>query len=390
MATKENASNAAASANKSRSCKATVGIETKAGKLRLRLPRSVIEGAGSLRYISTGLDNTTDNYKKAQVVAWAIEADIRAGTLDTTLERYKLAFRPKQQVERQPDILELWLAYVEYKRPQVAETTWLKNYKRTLTNHVQSLPSHKLTDASVICDYLLANASVAQAKRVLRYLSECCVWACKRKLISSNPFTGMAADIRQPKHKPTIQPFTAQERDSILAHFRLHQPHYLSFVSFMFLTGCRTGEAIGLRWANVAEDCTSLTFAESLDSDTKIRKSTKTGVTRTLPANSQLKQLMSTIARGKPDEPVFTNKKGRPIHNSVFVYRVWKPSLGALVDQGKLTSYKRLYNTRHTFISHCLEAGIPVTSIASWVGNSPEILMKHYAGIVSNHEVPLL
>ncbi|WP_017654270.1 tyrosine-type recombinase/integrase [Fortiea contorta] len=359
-----------------------VGLETKANKIRLRLPRAV--AGESNRYISTGLDSTPDNLKKAQIVAWTIEEDLQRGTLDPTLERYKESFRPKQTIQKQPDLLEIWLAYAEYKRPQVEETTWLKLYKRTLTNHIQSLPSHKPTDSSLICSYLLSNFSVAVTKRVLRYLSACCKWAKVQ-----NNFSELRQDIREPKRRlRNIQPFSEHERDCILEYFRQHSTHYLPFVSFLFATGCRTGEAIGLRWANVAEDCSYVVFSESFDSDTKIRKSTKTGVSRRFPCNGQLKQLLQQLTRGELDSLVFTNKKGRPIHNSVFVSKVWKPSLSALVKEGKLTSYRRLYTTRHTFISHCLEAGVPVTTIASWVGNSPEILMRHYAGVVNTGHLP--
>ncbi|GET43095.1 Arm DNA-binding domain-containing protein [Microseira wollei] len=59
--------------------KGTVGIETHHGWLRLRLPRTVT--TGSSRYFSLGLQDTPDNRKKAQVIAWDIETDIQGGLL---------------------------------------------------------------------------------------------------------------------------------------------------------------------------------------------------------------------------------------------------------------------------------------------------------------------
>ncbi len=35
-----------------------------------------------------------------------------------------------------------------------------------------------------------------------------------------------------------------------------------------------------------------------------------------------------------------------------------------------------------------LEAGVTVTQVAKWVGNSPEIVMKHYAGTIRQVHVP--
>ncbi|MBD2213405.1 site-specific integrase [Nostoc linckia FACHB-104] len=380
---------------------AEVGLETKAGKIRLRLPRSVADG--SSRYISTGLTDTTENHKKAQVVAWAIEEDIRNNSLDVTLERYKQQFRPKQQVTKtEVDLLSLWLKYAEYKRPQLAPTTLTRIYLQNIPNHIQRFPSQKLTDALIIRDYLLANVSVVVTKIVISNLCACCKWAVKSGFITSNPFVGMAADIRKPKRTREIKPFTKEERETILEAFRQHKPHYLPFVSFMFLTGCRPGEAVALQWKHISQDCTSITFAESCDSQLKIRKTTKTGVTRKFPCNQQLQALLVSIrpAQVDPEAVVFTRPRGQPMHQVQFVNNVWKGRQDGskyyagvvmkLAKVGAISSYRCLYNTRHTFISHCLEAGVPVTTIAKWVGNSPEILMRHYAGVTKEISVPEL
>jgi integrase len=377
-----------------------VGLENKQGKIRLRLPRSVAEG--SARYISTGLDFTPENHKKAQIVAWTIEEDIRSSQLDPTLERYRQKFRARQTVaiQKQPDLFCLWQKYTEYKKPQLAPTTYTKDYIRKFPNHIRNLPTQKLTDAVVIRDHLLQTLSANTAKRVLTYLSACCGWAVKSGLITSNPFAGMAADIRKPKQQQTIEPFTAAERDAILAAFREQKPHYLPFVHFLFLTGCRTGEAIALQWKHVNQDCTKITFANSYDSQLGIRKETKTGVVRHFPCNQQLRQLLTALERSEsdPEALVFTSPNGLPINNTKFTNQVWrgcrngqkvyKGIVSELAKTGVISSYRCLYNTRHTFISHCLEAGVPVTTIANWAGNSPEVIYSHYAGVVSDVSVP--
>ncbi|WP_375510175.1 tyrosine-type recombinase/integrase [uncultured Nostoc sp.] len=380
-----------------------VGIENKAGKLRLRLPRAI--AVGSSRYISTGLGATPENLKKAQVVSWQIEEDIKTGQLDPTLERYKQQFRPKTVVVTQkqtPDLIELWFGYAEYKRHQLAETTYRKDYLRKFPYHLRKLPTRNLTEAIVIRDYLLLNLSAATAKKVLRSLAACCAWAVKSGIITVNPFAGMAADVRQPKHQRAIDPFTSEERTAILEAFRQRKPHYLSFVQFLFLTGCRTGEAIALQWKHINSACTQITFCESYDGELKLRKITKTGVSRRFPCNQQLSSLLLSIRPTNPssDSLVFTSPTGLPVHNSEFTNKVWKGRkdgqkfyrgiVTTLVDEGKVQRYRCLYNTRHTFISECIEAGVPIPQIARWVGNSPEIIMRHYAGCVSSLEVPNL
>jgi hypothetical protein len=51
-----------------------------------------------------------------------------------------------------------------------------------------------------------------------------------------------------------------------------------------------------------------------------------------------------------------------------------------LVKDEKVKQYLPQYNCRHTFIKTTLEAGVTVVQVAKWAGNSPEIIMKHYAG----------
>ncbi len=61
-----------------------------------------------------------------------------------------------------------------------------------------------------------------------------------------------------------------------------------------------------------------------------------------------------------------------------------------LVDEGKIAHYRPQYQTRHTFITLCLDAGVEVKDVARWVGNSPEIIYKHYAGNKRDLQVPEL
>ena len=64
----------------------TVGIEVKGNKLRLRLPRAV--AIDSQTYIATRLDNTSENFKRLQSLAWQIEADISTGKIAETIQCY--------------------------------------------------------------------------------------------------------------------------------------------------------------------------------------------------------------------------------------------------------------------------------------------------------------
>ncbi len=372
----------------------TVGIETIGNRYRLRLPRLVTNSSIS-RYISTGLEATPENHRIAQTAAWEIEADIKADRLADTYSGYVDRFKPRVLLvapkPQQYNLSDLWVKYCDYKRPQLAITTYKSDYCMKWANHIAKLPQ-RLDRAVELRDTLVATTSIDTAKRLLTALSAMGKWAVKSQLLATNPFDGMAADLKRPKTDRTISPFTRSERDAILDAFAAHHPHYHPFVQFLFLTGCRTGEAIGLQWQHIRPDLSSVTFSESYSGKLKIHKTTKTGKTRTFPCNPDLMALLTQIkpAAAKPTDLVFTSPTGLPIDNCRFTSRVWKGGCYAgncyrgivpkLVEEGLVEAYRSPYNTRHTFITLMLQAGLTIPQVASLVGNSPEIVLKHYAG----------
>jgi integrase len=55
-----------------------------------------------------------------------------------------------------------------------------------------------------------------------------------------------------------------------------------------------------------------------------------------------------------------------------------------------VSEYRRPYQCRHTFFTLCLEADIDAKDVAKWVGNSPEVIYRHYAGKKRDLQVPEL
>ncbi|WP_295617255.1 tyrosine-type recombinase/integrase [Chamaesiphon sp. GL140_3_metabinner_50] len=374
----------------------TVGIEVIGGRLRLRLPRQATPDTIT-RYISSGFKNTPDNLKKLQVIAWDIERDIKADKLAETYQSYIDIFKPKPvpkpTITKPTTFSQLWASYCHYKQPQLAATTYTQDYCKKWANHIAKLPQG-LNKAIELRDALVAKVSADTAKRLLTLLAACGTWAVKSGLITANPFLGMAADLKRPKTDRSIDPFSATERDAILLGFQLHPrySHYHSFVKFLFLTGCRTGEAISLQWKHIAPDLSSIAFTESYSSKLKIRKCTKTGKSRKFPANPDLRSHLATIKpkNAKPTDLVFNSPTGLPIDNSKFTNQIWKGCkvgkktykgiLPSLIDSGAVAAYRCPYTTRHTFITMMLAAGLTIPQVANLVGNSPEIVLKHYAG----------
>ncbi|WP_250123640.1 tyrosine-type recombinase/integrase [Chroococcidiopsis sp. CCMEE 29] len=377
----------------------TVGVESYRGKLRLRMPRTLF--GGKQKYVYTRLDDDNEGWHEAYSRAMRIESDIRKGVFDFSLKTYQPR-RPELTIltSQRLTLLELWDKYSEYRRSQVAETTFKVNYQLRYRNAIAELPTQRLQDAILIRDYLLRNKTAATAKQLLVQFNACCNWAVKSQLIKENPFSGMASDLRviRSSREDSIHPFTPAERDAIIQAFEEHPhyQHYTPFVKFLFWTGCRTSEAVGLRWGDVNQGCTLITFSSVISKNT--RKGTKTGKSRKFPCNQQLQSLLQSVRPSKPepDSLVFPNPIGNPINPAVFLHNAWsgdesKGKIGIvtqLVKEGKVERYRPQYNTRHTFITMTLEMGVSPTQVGRWVGTSTETISRHYAGVIRQLQVP--
>lgn len=228
----------------------TIAIEEKQGKYRIRLPRSIAKD--SSRYISTRLDATPENLRKVQRKVFEIEEDLEAGKFDPTLDKYQ--FRLYLSVVSKTskpvvELKELWGKYCVFMEPQLAATTFKKEYVIRYSSHINSLPTQDIFQALAIRDHLLKTLSPYTAKRTLARISSCCCWAVRNGLLASNPYKELVDEIRLSKEdgdRIEPDPFNIEERDAIIAAFIAHPiyNHYAPFVRFLFLTGCRTGKQL--------------------------------------------------------------------------------------------------------------------------------------------------
>lgn len=356
--------------------KGRVSVEAFEGRLRLRLPRAVY--AGRQRYLYLALPDTPINRSAAEGKALAIEGDIAFDRFDHSLDRYRVQAHTLGQIQ----LGALWGKYTAMKSEELQQTTIDRDFKR-VCNHISRLPSDNLMDARKIRQHLLNSGSRQTAKKILMHFNACCEWALEEGLITTNPF-GLMPAVKSVKPRQPIHPFSSDETAAIINGFNEHSTwhYYAPFVKFLFWTGTRTSEAIGLRWGDVASDLSEITISSALVG--RIRKGTKTCKVRQLPLNDSLKGLLANLdASGSSESLVFTAPGGNNIDAHNFLNRIWR---GILSDLPIV--YRPQYNTRHTFITMCLKSGVPVTQISEWVGNSPKTIWTHYAGFINAGSVP--
>lgn len=220
----------------------------------------------------------------------------------------------------------------------------------------------------------------------------------------------MAARIQLPKaergEEYHIDPFSCTERDIVTQAFEedKHYSYYAPLVKTLFFTGMRPSEAIALQWRHIGDKF--ITIEQSItisEQGHKLKEGLKTEDRRRFPINTQLQEILNSTRpeSAKEIDFVFPSKTGKFIDFGDFLNHAWRGYknrhgrfiegiVTRLVREGKVEKYRRPYQCRHTFISLCLESGIDAKDIARWVGNSPEVIYRHYAGSRRNLQVPTL
>ncbi len=314
--------------------KGTVVVSVIRGMLRLQIPRHLF--SGEQRYLYLGLADTPVNRSAALSKAQAIEADIAFDRFDTTLKKYRPSYFEQVKV---PDLSDLWKQYTIHKTKTLASTTIKRDYGRVAV-HISKFPCQKASTvgATRIRQHLIRTSSLQTAKKILEYLNACCEWAKEEDLLIDNPFNSLPK-VKGKSPKKSVHPFSRTERDLIINGFESSDKwkHYTHYVKFLFLTGCRTSEAIGIQWKHIDSNASLIHFREALVDGS--RKDTKTHKARVFPINEQLREVIRSVREGDPEDLVFTDPSGKPIDSRYFTKTIWTEIL-----EWKGIEYRVQYN----------------------------------------------
>lgn len=172
-----------------------------------------------------------------------------------------------------------------------------------------------------------------------------------------------------------VDPFTADEVERILAAMAAW-PQVQNYTAAKFFTGMRTGESFGLKWANVDLAGRAIVVAESVVGGEE-KDSTKTNTARTVLLNSRalaaLKaQKAHTFMAG---EHVFHDPRDAARWGGEPKFRwFWVPTLKRLGIR-----HRPPYNTRHTYATMMLMAGMTPAFCAGQMGHSVDVFLRTYA-----------
>jgi integrase len=339
---------------------------------------------GKRKFLSLGLKDCDIDRADAEVKVSMMRSDLTRGMFDDSLDRYQSA-KQKSKTEVSDSISQVWDFYLNYKSAKLKEST-ISYLQHGLGRLIHLCPHQQITAALFIRNWLLANTTASMAKRVLLHLNAAVKWAIKTGLckLDKSPFVDMAADL--PKHRweeeGSPNAFSPEEKDlfirSIYNHTNSSVSHYGNFIAFLFLTGCRPSEAIGLRYKDLDLLSGFIQFRGSIvrvKGKAILSKGSKNNKQRKFRINSALNELLSKIVLDKHEQGdlCFKSKRGKTIEYSGFSRLVWK-EISTEICQRHTTPY----SARDTFITEQLTAGIPAATVAAWCDTSINQIQKRY------------
>ncbi len=406
-------------------------IESFKGRFRVVFPKQYFGGKQLKKTID--LEANSENKELVFKIARRLQNELELGWLvDTSgafnedryqqvLEEYVLKARIRLvrvasedksggTAKPNPSILEIWEMYCEFSEHRLAKTTYVNSYKGAFLNYLNSAIQDVGYDPNQIFNWLIKYRNAHDVKALVSALERAYSYAIAKDVyIGKNPFLGLKETLIAKKRIKEInqdksntednelldkkKAFSWEEAEIIMEAFKTDPKlcKYYPLIAFKFLTGCRNGEALALWWQDIRFDEERIIIRKSFDSKSRIFKPTKNETIRFFPMkrDSKLWKILSELKKGEDNDCVFSVKgNGKPIHQ-VTLSEKWygKTSRGVhyiglvkdLVEQGKVSKYLPVNNTRHTFVSHQIyDLGREPHIVNAWCEHSEEVSRKHY------------
>lgn len=375
---------------KQKSPRGEINIENYRGRIRLRWRYNGIRYPLSLPY-----DYSPENMHHATVKVAEIELDIMKGCFDPSLEKYKpqivksITLVPAKATTPTPTI-----AFLSDLTDKFQD--WTKNIRNINIDHSVDyygvyrmlLRWVNIPLEGIAATMNMEKWSVSTYNRRLNMLSAFLTWLKDSGIITSNPLLHVSSkrtkgQDKQLKKNERRIPLQEKEIFDLLEAIRLDtychkcspfkHSFYYPFLKFIFFTGVRNAEAVGLKVKHVNFSLNTIEISEAFARTNKgthhaarISKDTKAGNTRYLPMTDELKELLLIQVQGKnPDDFVFPSPKGLSIDDRMLQRRVIKPVLLQL----KLGN-RDLYVARHCFGTRAVQQGMALTDVAYLMGHT--------------------
>ena len=189
-----------------------------------------------------------------------------------------------------------------------------------------------------------------------------------------------------------VDAWNLEEVQTLLMIAEETEPHFAPVLQFAFLTGCRRGEIMALRWDKV--DLERGTIQVEKSEGRYGRRNAKWGKHRTIDLPRHSLDLLERLAADRSRRPddhdsryVFVARRGRRWSVSSW-QRTWT-RIRSRANALDGTRSLNFHATRHTHASVCLDASESPTDVANRLGHGIDVLHQRYAHLLRKHRQPL-
>jgi len=277
-----------------------------------------------------------------------------------------------------------WQQFVTERSISLSATSLTSDY-RQVTKWLARCPYQNFdTDGRLALTWTLQQEPVRSARRVSMYLKSLYRWASQEdiRLIDRNPILTFRMP-KAPQKDEEVVVIPRKEVSLVMVALSAKQTYrktnWALYAEFMLQTAMRTGEVRALMWDDIKDNKVLVHRNYTLTHG--LKNSTKTNKKRWVPLNDKCQEIISQL--DKSSEYIFP--WDRLAYQSYFRKKMLQ------LKQADLVSHVyRPYDLRHTAISRWIEANIPVAQVASWAGNTADVIWKHYANTTQDYEIPNL
>lgn len=281
-------------------------------------------------------------------------------------------------------LMSAWDQFVAERSISLSATSLTSDYRQA-RKWLSRCPHQNFeTEGRLILTWVLQQQPVQSARRVAMYLKALYRWASQEDIaiIARNPIM----TFRMPKAPQKDEEIVVIPRDEIglvmvalEAKQTYQSTNWATYAEFMLQTAMRTGEVRALTWNDIKDD--KILVHKNFTLTHGLKNSTKTNKKRWVPLNAKCKEILDTLDQN--EEYLF------PWDRSSF-QSYFRKKMDRLRAADLITHLYRPYDLRHTAISRWIEAGIPVAQVASWAGNTADVIWRHYANTTQTYEIPVL
>lgn len=265
---------------------------------------------------------------------------------------------------------EAWRFYKDEKQFEFSKHT-IKGYgiqAQLLIRHLGDQPIDEIT-LMHLKQYLAAQTHLKPSSLThrIRFIKSLFNWARDEGLVINNP----AAKLREPKTDKRLPKALSEEDTEVLREAcRTSREH--AIVEFIYTSGCRIGEVVGLNRNSIDWDARSVVVFGKGSKEREVYFTIKTAI--------WLKRYLKE--RKDTNTALFVTERrynGQPRRLSISQVRAVVKNVAKRAGLGDVNVYP--HKLRHSYATHLLNSGAPLEGIQSLLGHAKLETTRIYADL---------